>query len=69
MYKSYLAASIPSQVEDSLMRILSLLMPSFSYSSMNLRPRAIMAFLSKDSLKMFYPIEIVLEKFSYLKNT
>ena len=46
----HLAASIPSQVELSLISTRSLLMLACSYSSMNRRAFAIEASLSKDSL-------------------
>lgn len=48
--KFYLAASIPSQVDDSLIRILSLEIPACLYRSISFLARAMEPSLSKDSL-------------------
>lgn len=47
----YLAASIPSQVDDSLMRILSLEIPACLYRSISFLALAMDPSLSKDNLE------------------
>lgn len=51
MLSTYSAALIPSQVELSFMRILSRLIPSFSYISINRRAFFNCPSMSKESLK------------------
>lgn len=61
----YLAASIPSQVDDSLMRILSLEIPACLYRSISFLALAMDPSLSKDNLEEGKIIQVHL--FSFCK--
>lgn len=69
-YVAYLAACIPSHVELSLMRTLSLLIPACSYSSMNLLALVIDPWISNDSLQAINEedLDLVTEFRWYINN-
>lgn len=70
-FAAYLAAWIPSQVEASLMRILSFSIPCSLYILISLMALATLAALSKDSLKIIMSIKqfLILFLFSHFAST